>query len=61
MKVLPLPWTFVWLGRPRKMAVPSPGQDVKEVSLISTFVLNTLTNKVHFLDLRAELWQSRQA
>ena len=42
--------TFAWLGWPRKMAVPSPLGDVKIVSPISTFVLNTLTlkKKVHF-------------
>ena len=38
-------WTFAWLGWPRKMAVPSPLGDVKIVSPISTFVLNTLTLK----------------
>ena len=38
-------WTFAWLGWPRKMAVPSPLGDVKIVSTISTFVLNTLTLK----------------
>ena len=37
--------TFAWLGWPRKMAVPSPLGDVKIVSPISTFVLNTLTLK----------------
>ena len=37
--------TFAWLGWPRKMAVPSPLGDVKIVSPISTFVLNTLTRK----------------
>ena len=35
--------TFAWLGWPRKMAAPSPLGDVKMVSPISTFVLNTLT------------------
>ena len=37
--------TFAWLGWPRKMAVPSPLGDVKIVSPVSTFVLNTLTLK----------------
>ena len=37
--------TFAWLGWPRKLAVPSPLGDVKIVSPISTFVLNTLTLK----------------
>ena len=37
--------TFAWLGWPRKMAVPSPLGDVKIVSPISTFVLNTLALK----------------
>ena len=37
--------TFARLRRPRKMAVPSPAGNVKLVSLISTFVLNTLTLK----------------
>ena len=42
--------TFARLGWPRKMVVPSPLGDVKIVSPISTFVLNTLTlkKKVHF-------------
>ena len=37
--------TFAWLGWPRKMAVPSPLGEVKIVSPVSTFVLNTLTLK----------------
>ena len=36
---------FAWLRSPRKMAVPSPVGEVKIVSPISTFVLNTLTLK----------------
>ena len=35
--------TFAWLGWPRKMAVTSPVGDVKIVSSVSTFGLNTLT------------------
>ena len=38
-------WTFAWLGWPRKMAVPSPVGDVKIVSTISTFVVNTFALK----------------
>ena len=41
--------TFVWLGWPRKMEVPSSVGDVKIVSPISTFVLNAGTNKMLFL------------
>ena len=36
-------WTFAWFGWPRKMAVPSPVGDVKIVSTISTFVVNTFS------------------
>ena len=41
-------WTFTWLGRPHKMAVPSPVGDVKIVSPINiiTVVLNTVTLKI---------------
>ena len=38
-------WTFAWLGWPRKMAVPSPVRDVKIVSTISSFVVNTFALK----------------
>ena len=33
----------MWLGRPRKLAVPSPAGDVNMVSPVSTFLLNILT------------------
>ena len=50
MKVVPshckrLDLNFAWLGWPRKITVPSTVVDVKTVSPISTFVLNTLTLK----------------
>ena len=44
--------TFAWLGWPRKMAVPPPVGDVKIVSPISTFVLNTLTLNDFFFIIR---------
>ena len=37
--------SFAWLWWPCKMVVPSPAGDIKIVSPISTFMLNTLTFK----------------
>ena len=39
-------WTFAWLGWSRKMVVLYPVGDVKIVSTISTFLINTLTLKL---------------